>query len=248
MAEEQPQGSWTQRAGEWLRERTRLDDFVRVISAAFLYEALDERLSFQDALNKALRKPVPKHALAHTWCVGGASLFVFGLQVVTGILLSVYYKPSPDAAFESVRQITTEMPFGWLIRQFHAWGAHVLVILVFIHMLKVFYNKAYRAPRELTWVSGALLMFVTLTFCFTGYLLPWNQLSYWASKVGTEMAASVPLVGEYLLHVVRGGENVTGLTLSRFFTVHALVLPWVAAALMVAHFALVRRLGISKPL
>ncbi|MFQ6131181.1 MAG: cytochrome bc complex cytochrome b subunit [Armatimonadota bacterium] len=237
-----------ERVVRWLLERTRLEDFVRVVSAAFLYEALDARLSFREALGKALKKPVPGHAIKSTWCLGGTALFVFGLQVVTGILLSIYYKPSPDAAYESVRHITADMRYGWIIRQLHAWGAHVMVILVILHMLKVFFNKAYRPPRELTWVSGVLLLFLTLTFCFTGYLLPWNQLAYWASKVGTDMASTVPVVGEYILYVLRGGPNVTGLTLSRFFTVHALVLPWVVSALLVAHFALVRRLGISEAL
>jgi quinol-cytochrome oxidoreductase complex cytochrome b subunit len=225
-----------------------LDRWIRLVSAPFLYAALDDRLSFRDALQKALRKPVPGHALGSTWCAGGITLLLFVNQVVTGVLLAVYYKPAAGAAYESVRFIENEVPVGWLLRQMHAWGANLMVFMLFVHMARVFFNKAYRPPRELTWMSGGLLLTVTLAFAFTGYLLPWDQLSYWASTVGSGMAELVPVVGKHVLVMMRGGEAVSGQTLSRFFTLHCIVLPWVTVALVAAHAMLIRRLGISDPL
>ncbi len=245
MRERQPLG---RRVIDWLKERTDGERYLRMFSAAFLYTALDDRLAFREALQKALKKPVPLHALRSTMCFGGTALLLFVNQVITGVLLTVYYEPSPERAYETVQYITNEIPLGWLVRQMHAWGAHLMIIFVMLHMIKVYINKAYRAPRELTWVVGVLLLFITVIFGFTGYLLPWDQLSYWATKVGTGLAAHVPVVGHYILVLLRGGDEVTGITLSRFFTLHCIVLPWVAVALMGAHFVIVRRLGISEPL
>ncbi len=233
---------------DWLRERTDYERYLRMFSTAFLYTALDDRLDFGEALAKALKKPVPSFALRSTFCLGGTALLLFINQIITGILLTVYYEPSPERAYATVQYISNEIPLGWLIRQMHAWGAHLMIIFVIMHMLKVFINKAYRAPREMTWVVGMLLLFITVAFGFTGYLLPWDQLSFWATKVGTGLIADVPLVGHYILVLMRGGEEVTGITLSRFFTVHCIILPWVATALMGAHFIIVRRLGIAEPL
>jgi quinol-cytochrome oxidoreductase complex cytochrome b subunit len=160
----------------------------------------------------------------------------------------MYYKPAAEAAYDSVRFIDTHVPMGWLLRQMHAWGAHLMIIVVIVHMLRVYFNKAYRCPRELTWVAGSLLLMITLAFAFTGYLLPWDQLSYWASTVGTQLADSVPLVGSHVLILLRGGTDVTHLTLSRFCAIHTIVLPAAAAALMMAHFVVIRRLGISDPM
>lgn len=225
-----------------------IEGILRLFSGAFLYTALDERLTFSEAFKKALGKEVEPHSLWATWCMGGTALLLFFNQVLTGILLAMYYKPAAEAAYDSVRYVETQVTLGWLIRQMHAWGAHLMIIVVIIHMLRVFFNKAYRSPRELTWVAGALLFMLTLAFAFTGYLLPWDQLSYWASTVGTQLAESVPLVGSKILILMRGGPNVTHLTLSRFFAIHTIVLPMVAGALMGAHFVMIRRLGISEPL
>jgi cytochrome b6 len=230
------------------RARGEVEKWFRLFSGAFLYSALDERLTFREALAKALKKPVPKHALRSTWCAGGVTLLLFVNQVITGILLALYYRPSPGAAYGSVQFIENEVPLGWLIRQMHAWGATLMLVFLFIHMGRVFFNKAFRSPRELTWVSGSLLLVVTMAFGFTGYLLPWDQLSYWASTVGSGLAELVPFVGKHILVVMRGGEHVSGQTLSRFFAVHCMILPWVMAALIAAHAALIRRLGISEPL
>lgn len=238
---------WSQFAA-WVRKQTELERWLRIISPAVLYSALDERLTFREALERALKKKVPDFAIKQTMCLGGTALLLFANQVITGVLLSIYYKPSPEGGYASVQYIEHELTFGWLIRQMHAWGANLMILFVILHMVKVFFNKAYRPPRELTWVSGTLLLLVTLIFGFTGYLLPWDQLAYWASTVGTSLVEPVPFIGHYLMVLLRGNEHVGGLTLSRFFAVHCIVLPWVAFALLLGHFMIVRRLGISKPL
>jgi len=238
-------GNWFR---QWLAGHVDVEVVLRWFSAAFLYTALDERLTLSEAVKQALGKKVEPHALWVTWCMGGTALLLFFNQVITGILLAMYYKPSAEAAYDSVRYIETHVTLGWLVRQMHAWGAHLMIIVVIVHMLRVFFNRAYRPPRELTWVAGSLLLMVTMAFAFTGYLLPWDQLSYWASTVGTQLAEGVPLVGGKILILMRGGPSVTHLTLSRFFAIHTIVLPAVAAALMAAHFVVIRRLGISEPM
>jgi len=242
-----PNGLWA-RFKTWVSQQEELERWLRIMSPAFLYAALDDRLSFREAWEKALKKKVPDFAFARTLCLGGTALLLFANQVITGVLLAIYYKPAAEAAYHSVQYIEQQVAMGWLIRQMHAWGATLMIVFVLLHTIKVFFNKAYRPPRELTWVFGTLLLFVTVTFGFTGYLLPWDQLSYWASTVGTGLAEGVPLVGDYLLVVLRAGENVTGLTISRFFAVHCIILPWITFALLVGHFLVVRRLGISEPL
>jgi len=244
----QHHGSLWRRLGAWLGERIHLEQVGRWLSSAVLYGALDERLSFHEALQQQLHKRVPNHAFRHLWCMGGISLLLFLNQVVTGILLMVYYKPGPDVAYDSVKHLMNEVPLGWLLRQMHAWGAHLMIIAVLLHMLKVFFNKAYRPPRELNWMAGTALFFLTFTFAFTGYLLPWDQLSFWATTVGTDGMTAIPFIGQALLLLLRGGENVTDVTLSRFFALHVSVLPWVTVGFLLAHFMMIRRQGISKPL
>jgi quinol-cytochrome oxidoreductase complex cytochrome b subunit len=241
------EGAWS-RLKNWVGEHPDLERWLRLISPAFLYSALDERLSFREAINEALNKKVPRHALRTGWCMGGTALLLLISQVVTGVLLAVYYKPSPEAAYTSIRYIEQEVAMGWLIRQIHAWGANLMIAFLLLHVIRVFLSKAYRPPRELTWVTGALALFITMAFGFTGYLLPWDQLSYWASTVGSGLADGVPLIGHSLLLLIRAGENVSGLTLARFFAVHTVVLPWAIAAVLLGHFMIIRRLGISRPL
>jgi cytochrome b6 len=167
--------------------------------------------------------------------------------VVTGILLLLYYKPTAEAAFESVQYIMTEVPFGWLIRSIHSYAANLFIGFVFIHMFSVFLMKGYRQPRELTWISGVFLLFLAMGFGFSGYLLPWNQLAYLATNVGTNFAVMVPFIGEWLLEFLRGGPEVTGATLTRFFGFHVAVLPGITTALLGAHLILVQRHGMSVP-
>jgi ubiquinol-cytochrome c reductase cytochrome b subunit len=200
-------------------------------------------------------KPLPPHTgFWHTF--GSLSLYLFLNQVVTGILLMIYYRPTTNTAFESVRFIMTKAHFGWLIRGLHAWGATLMVLCVLVHMARTFFMGAYKKPRELTWVIGVFIFGCTVTFGFTGYLLPWNQLSYWATTVGTEITGAIPLVGEYLRTLLRGGEGVTGETLARFYVLHVVVLPWVLTMLIATHLFLMRvqglatmeRVGEEKPL
>ena len=184
---------------------------------------------------------------ARTYYFGGIALFLFGIQVVTGTLLSLYYKPTPEAAYESVQFITSDVSFGWLIRSVHHWAANLMILFVALHLVRVFVQAAYKYPRELTWVVGCLLLMVTLGFGFTGYLLPWDQRAYWATVVGTEIAGGIPLVGDTILLMLRGGTDVTGDTMSRFFGIHVLVLPLLLGALMAGHLVLVHQLGLANP-
>jgi cytochrome b6 len=208
---------------------------------------LDERFG-AGAVEEFLRhKTVPIHRHTVWYYFGGMTLFLFVIQVLTGILLLLYYRPTPDDAFESVQHIMTQVRYGWLIRSVHSWSANLMVFTAFVHMFSAYFLKAYRKPRELTWISGMLLFFVVLAFGFSGYLLPWNTLAFFATKVGTEMAGSVPLVGKWLLTFLRGGEEVTGATLTRFFGFHVAVLPGLATVLLAMHLLLVQRLGMSVP-
>ena len=175
------------------------------------------------------------------------ALFLFGIQVATGILLSLYYKPSPDQAFESVRAIMTEIDFGWLIRSVHVWSANLLIGVLFLHILTTYMMRAYRGPREITWITGVLLLGLFLAFGFSGYLLPWNQLAFFATRVGTAIMGRCPWSGKYLLLLARSGENVTGDTLARFYALHVVILPLCAFALIGLHLFLVQKHGMSVP-
>jgi cytochrome b6 len=178
---------------------------------------------------------------------GGVALFLFAIQVSTGILLMFYYKANADAAFESVQFITAKVPFGWLIRSIHSWSANLMVLAIFIHMFSVFFMGAYRKPRELTWVTGLALLGVVMTFGFSGYLLPWNELAFFATKVGTDMIGKVPLVGHDLLRILRGGDEVTGSTLTHFFALHVALLPAVLTGILVLHLVFIQIQGMHEP-
>jgi quinol-cytochrome oxidoreductase complex cytochrome b subunit len=204
---------------------------------------LDERLGLTTIYKTTLDRMVPK---VNWWfTLGSATLFLFVMQVVTGIMLSVYYVPSPDKAYDSIEYIMTGVTFGWLIRGIHHWGATLMVITVFIHMLRVFFYAAYKYPREITWTTGVLLLLTTLGMGFTGYLLPWDQKAYWATTVGTSIAGTVPGIGDFILRALRGGSDLSAVTLARFFSAHIWMLPAVIIALIGVHLYLVIRLGIS---
>jgi len=173
---------------------------------------LDERLSISSLTRLADKKEVPVHRHSIWYYFGGMALFLFVVQVTTGILLLLYYRPSAENAFESVQFIITEVKFGWLIRSIHSWSANLMIATLFIHMFSVFFLRAYHKPREITWVSGAVLLFIVICFGFSGYLLPWNKLAFFATKVGTEIAGVVPIVGHPVLRFLRGGDDVTGAT------------------------------------
>ncbi|WKZ46857.1 MAG: cytochrome b N-terminal domain-containing protein [Anaerolineales bacterium] len=208
-----------------------------------IYIWLDERIGFNDLYKSLLDRPEPKGNWWNT--LGSASLFLFVILVTTGIFLTVYYTPSPDHAYDSVQYIMEEVSFGWLIRGVHHWAATLMVIVVFIHMLRVFVTASFKYPRELTWLLGVGLLLVTLGMGFTGYLLPWNQRAYWATVVGTQIAGTVPFIGEFILKVLRGGPELSALTLQRFFSAHIWILPVTLAALIGFHVFLVMRHGES---
>ncbi len=214
---------------------------------AALRNWFDKRLDLDDLLAPLQHKTVPRHHLSAWYFLGGITLFLFGVQVCTGMLLLLYYRPSGNEAFESVQYIVTRVQFGWLIRSIHSWSANLMIFTAFAHMFSVLFLKAYRKPRELTWVSGMLLLFIVMGFGFSGYLLPWNTLAFFATKVGTEITGQVPLIGKPLMIFLRGGEDVTGATLTRFFGLHVAILPGIVTALLLVHLLLVQRLGMSLP-
>lgn len=193
------------------------------------------------------KKEVPLHRHSIWYYFGGMTLFLFVVQVVTGILLLLYYRPSAENAFESVQFIVTEVQFGWLIRSSHSWSANLMIATLFIHLFSVFFLRAYHRPREITWVSGVVLLFIAICFGFSGYLLPWNKLAFFATKVGTEIAGVIPVVGHTLLRFLRGGDDVTGATLTRFFGFHVAVLPAAATVFIGLHVLLVQLHGMSVP-
>ena len=222
----QPRRSWTTRLGDWL----------------------DERFDVRVPLQGFLKKPVPKHAIRWYYCLGGITFALFLIQGVTGILLSLYYKPTPDGAYESILFIMNNVRFGWLIRSMHSWSATLMIATCILHMLRVYITGSYKNPREFNWVAGVVLLLLTLLFGFTGYLLPWDQKALWGSTVGSEILGAIPLVGDALLGLLRGGPDITGLTLTRFYGIHMLVLPVLTFIFLAVHFIIIRRQGISDPL
>ena len=204
---------------------------------------IDERLGLTAIYKTVLDRPVPKVNWWYT--LGSATLFLFVIQVTTGIFLSVYYVPSPDHAYESIQYIMTGVAFGWLIRGIHHWSASLMVVFVFIHMLRTFYMAAYKYPREFTWLTGVVLLLATLGMGFTGYLLPWNQRAYWATTVGTEIPGTVPLIGNFIERILRGGTELSAVTLARFFALHIWLLPAIMITIIFIHLYLVVRIGIS---
>ncbi len=207
----------------------------------------EERLGFAPLWELAEKKEVPVHRHTFWYYWGGMTLFLFGIQVCTGILLLLYYRPSADEAYESVRFLMTDVSFGWLIRSIHSWSANLMVGAALVHMFSVFLLKSYRGPREVTWLSGAALLGLAFAFGFSGYLLPWNKLAFFATKVGTDITGAVPVAGKFMLRFLRGGDQITGGTLTRFYGFHVAVLPAIATTLIAIHVYLVQRHGMSVP-
>jgi len=208
---------------------------------------LDDRLGVEPIVKMADKKEVPVHRHSIWYYFGGMTLFLFTVQVATGIMLLLYYRPSAENAFESVQFIITEVQFGWLIRNVHSWSANLLILTLFIHMFSVYFLSAYRKPREMTWVTGVVLLFLAIFFGFSGYLLPWNELAFFATKVGTDIAGVVPVVGDFMLRFLRGGDEVTGATLTRFYGFHVAILPATATVFLGIHIWLVQYHGMSVP-
>ena len=208
---------------------------------------LDDRLALPTIRELAAHKTVPMHRYMVFYYLGGMTLFFFFVQVCTGIMLMLYYRPSAQEAFESVEFIMTTVPFGWLIRSIHSWSANLMVFFAFVHLCSVYFLKSYRPPREITWISGVVLFLLLMGFGFSGYLLPWNQLAFFATKVGTDIAGVVPGIGPWVLRFLRGGDRVSGATLSRFYGWHVAILPAITFVFLVIHLALVQMKGMSVP-
>ncbi len=214
--------------------------------ASRIFEWLDSRLNLKSVERTLLDEPIPGGA-SWIYVFGSATLFLFVLQAITGMFLAIYYAPTPDHAYDSVQYIETQVTFGWFVRGLHHWGASGMVMAVGLHMLQVFLYGAYKPPRELMWMVGVVLLLVVMAFAFTGYLLPWDQTAYWATQIGINMVGTVPLVGSFLMKVLRGGEALGALTLSRFFAVHVLFLPAVILIGVALHLFILRRVGPAGP-
>ncbi|MBL7014461.1 MAG: cytochrome bc complex cytochrome b subunit [Candidatus Marinimicrobia bacterium] len=212
-----------------------------------IYEWMNERIDLDSVKKFALKKRVPIFYGSVWYYLGGVSLFLFMVQVFTGILLILYYQPGAETAYESVKFIISRVEFGWLIREVHSWSANLFILFAFFHMFTVFFAKAYRKPREMTWVTGMILLMLSLGFGFSGYLLPWNELAYFATKVGSDIAGAVPVIGDFALRLLRAGDEVSGATLTRFYGIHTALLPGMFTVVLGIHLILVQVQGMSVP-
>ena len=207
-----------------------------------------ERIDLGPALRWMAKKTVPSHRQSWIYLLGGVAMFLFVLQLASGCLLMLYYQPAESTAHQSVRRIMLEVPYGWLVRSMHVWGANLFIAVAGLHFLSVLFSRAYRRPRELTWISGMVMLLLALAFGFSGYLLPWNELAYYATLVGTKIPAVLPGIGDLVVHFLRGGEQVTGDTITRFFAAHVMILPLCFGLFLLGHLALVQVQGMSLPL
>jgi cytochrome b6 len=202
---------------------------------------------FVSGLQFLRRKVIPDHKYTFLYLFGGAGLFLFFIQLATGMLLSLYYLPTIDGANESVSYVIREVEWGWLVRSIHSWGAHLMVATVIVHMLVTFFTKAYRAPREIMWSTGNVLFLIVLVFAFTGYLLPWDSTGYFATLIGTEIPRSLPIGGEIAVYILRGGLEVGEEALKRMYSIHAIILPIISVFFIGLHVLLQQSLGTSIP-
>ncbi|MHB8501277.1 MAG: cytochrome b N-terminal domain-containing protein [Candidatus Acidiferrales bacterium] len=213
---------------------------------------LDERYPFTKSVDEALYQRVPNFANAFYYCFGGMVFILIVLLILTGILLALYYVPdatgNPAPAYTSVNFIQNNVYLGWLIRGVHFWSAQLVIIMVLLHMARVYWTGSYRAPRELNWMVGVILLLIILAFGLTGYLLPWDTKAYFATVVTIKVAGSAPLLGAFIKDVLQGGPTVGPPTLQRFFTIHVFLLPALITLLMYVHFRLIRQHGIAEPM
>lgn len=200
----------------------------------------------QETLVKISSEPIPNHLKRWWWALGGTPLFLFVIQIFTGVLLVFYYVPETEEAYESVAYITDSAKFGWLIRSIHRWASTLMIAGLLLHMMRVFFTQTYRQPRELNWMFGVLLFLLTLFFGFTGYSLVYEQMSYWAMKVGTGIAGATPFIGDWLADFIRGGSDIGQNTLTRFFIFHVIILPIITLSAVAIHVYLIRTLGVSE--
>ncbi|MEP7116830.1 MAG: cytochrome b N-terminal domain-containing protein [Acidobacteriota bacterium] len=215
--------------------------------AKALFDWLDSRTGYRALLSHALDEPLPP-GTGWAFTTGSVVAMLIGCQVLTGIGLSMYYVPSPSLAYDSLRYLMTEIPLGGLMRGLHFWGASFVVVASVVHLLRVFLTGSYKAPREMTWITGLVMLLVILGFSLSGYLLPWDQKAYWATTVTISVAKGSPVIGEYLADVLRGGHELGALTLGRWYAAHVFLLPGALLLFLVAHLALMRKHGISGPI
>ncbi|MDH4265245.1 MAG: cytochrome bc complex cytochrome b subunit, partial [Deltaproteobacteria bacterium] len=208
---------------------------------------LEIRIGLDDLIRTHLTEyRVPKN-INILYTLGFVALVIFSIQVITGFFLLMYYIPYSEMAFKSVQDIMSTVPYGWLFRQMHVVGSSLMVVVVLFHAIAVFLMGGYKKPRELTWILGTLMLLITITFCLSGYLLPWSQLSYWATTIATTIPTAFPYFGEMVANMMKGSQQVSGITLNRFFALHVMLLPLIFSVLVGLHIFLVRRIGISSP-
>ena len=209
-----------------------------------ILDQLNDRFGFTGRHRRILDKPVPGWINYFT-CFGGITFTLFLILLLTGLLLSAQYTPTESEAYQSIQRLHREVPLGGLIRASHHWAGNLMVVTIVLHMLRVFITGSYKPPRELHWVAGSFLLVLTLAFGFTGYLLPWDQKAFWATVIGTNMAGSTPLIGTFFAGLLRGGPEVTGATLLRFYSMHILWLPLFTGLFLWLHFHMIKRTGIA---
>jgi Cytochrome b(N-terminal)/b6/petB. len=220
-----------------------------------LYDWIDERLDITPLWRDVADHEVPEHVnpahhfSAFVYCFGGLTFFVVVIQVLSGMFLTMYYVPDVERAWESVYYLQNQVPYGSIVRGMHHWGASVVIVMMFLHTLRVFFQGAYKKPRELNWIVGVLIFFVMLGLGLTGYLLPWDMKAVFATKVTLEIVESTPLIGDMLRTLIAGDSTIIGArTLTRFFAVHVFFLPAALLGLLGLHFLMIRKQGISGPL
>lgn len=212
-----------------------------------IYDWLQERIEIQALTDDVTSKYIPPHVNIF-YCLGGITLTCFIVQVATGFALTFYYRPTITEAFSSIEFIITQVNLGWLIRSMHRWAGSMMVLNMLLHVLRVYLTGGFKKPRELTWVTGVFLAPLTGSFGITGYSLPWDQVGYWACRIVTGVPAVLPIIGNFLVQIIRGGDAVGQSTLTRFYSAHTFILPIITVVLMLTHFALIRKQGISGPL
>ncbi|MBP0019320.1 MAG: cytochrome b6 [Cyanobacteria bacterium SBLK] len=221
--------------------------FIKQARESKAYQWFNERLEIQAIEDDIASKYVPPHVNIF-YCLGGVTLVCFVIQFATGFAMTFYYKPTVTEAFNSIQYIMTEVNFGWLIRSVHRWSASMMVLMMILHVFRVYLTGGFKKPRELTWVTGVVLAVITVTFGVTGYSLPWDQVGFWAVNIVSGVPAAIPVVGDQLVELMRGSVSVGQATLTRFYSLHTFVLPWSIAVFMLAHFLMIRKQGISGPL
>ncbi|MBJ7898548.1 MAG: cytochrome b6 [Cyanobacteria bacterium RI_101] len=221
--------------------------FSKEVTESKVFQWFNDRLEVQAISDDIASKYVPPHVNIF-YCLGGITLTCFLIQFATGFAMTFYYKPTVAEAFASVQYIMNEVNFGWLIRSIHRWSASMMVLMMILHVFRVYLTGGFKKPRELTWVVGVMLAVTTVSFGVTGYSLPWDQVGYWAVKIVSGVPAAIPVVGDQLVTLMRGSESVGQATLTRFYSLHTFVLPWIIAVLLLLHFLMIRKQGISGPL